>query len=337
MRQKSFLILAGVTGIAILAAAGSLLTGGGAPAFAAAGDRLFPNLVSSASDVAKLSIRHGDFDFDIELRDGKFVEANSGYPVDPEPLKALVSGMMLAQIAEAKTTDPERHRDLQLADPTADEGAGHEVVLANKDGNKLAHVVAGERDYTLGGVTGGQFVRRGGEDASWLVHGRLDPPTSRKGWFDNRLVEVEAKEISSASLTTSDGQVISMQGSDGKLSIDPELLGERVQADDKLGRVVALFESLDFDDVRNPVETSSTAESESVLQSTLTDGTVVTLAAFAGADSEEPLWVRIGIEGETETASNLKAKTEGFEFALSSFDADIFDWTMEDLTERAEN
>ncbi|MEO1025072.1 MAG: DUF4340 domain-containing protein [Pseudomonadota bacterium] len=332
MKQKSFLMLAGATGLSILAAGATLFSSGNAPAFAEAGERLFPELEQKASEVAKLELRDGAFEMTIELRDGTFVDAASGYPVDLEPLKKLVSGMTLAEIAEAKTSDPARHADLELAAAGAETGSGSEVVLFDDGGDQIAHVIAGQRDFTLGGVTGGQYVRRGGEDASWLVHARLDPPSNRAGWFETRLMDVDSSEISSVSLTTSEGQVISMTGTDGSLSIDPLLMDGRAPAENNLSRIVRLIETLDFTNVR---ASQGSEDGGASIQTTLADDTTVTLTALTASESDsEAQWFRINAIGGTDISEALAGKVDGFEFSMSSADAEIFGWTLDDLTEQ---
>ena len=331
MKQKSFLMLAGATGLSILAAGATMFGSGGAPAFAEAGERLFPELEQKASEVAKLELRDGEFEMTIELRDGTFVDAASGFPVDPEPLKKLVSGMTLAEIAEAKTSDPARHADLELAASDAETGGGSEVVLFDGGGDQIAHVIAGRRDFPLGGVTGGQYVRRGGEDASWLVHARLDPPSRRAGWFETRLMEVDASEISSVSLTTSEGQVVAMTGTDGSLSIDPLLMDGRAPAENNLSRIVRLIETLDFTDVR---ASQGSDDGGASIQTTLADDTTVTLTALSASDeNEETMWLRIDVKGGTDTSDALASKVDGFEFSMSTSDTELFGWTLDDLSE----
>jgi hypothetical protein len=333
MNQKSFLMLGGATALSLITAGATLFGSGNAPAFAEAGAPLFPGLAEASADVARLKIRDGDFAITIESRDGVFVDAASGFPVDPEPLRDLVSGMTMATIAEAKTTDPARHADLHLASVGADEGAGREISLVDKDGDTLAHVIAGQRDYTLGGVTGGQYLRRGDEDATWLAHARLDPPGSRAGWFDTRLMEVEAVKLADVTLTTEDGSVIRMSGADGTLSIDPLLMTGRSPAENKLNRIVRLFETLDFADVRAGTADDSDAAGPS-LQASLEDGTTLTLTQVSGSDDTDGTrWFRIDAGGNTAVSEELAATTAGFEFSMSSSDAEVFGWTLDDLTE----
>ncbi|WP_227272072.1 DUF4340 domain-containing protein [Roseobacter weihaiensis] len=333
MNQKSFLLLGGATALSLIAAGATLFGSGNAPAFAEAGEPLFPGLAEASAYVARLEVREGDFAITIESRDDVFVDAASGFPVDPEPLRDLVSGMTMATIAEAKTADPSRHADLQLASIGAEEGAGSEIILLDGDGDTLAHVIAGQRDFTPGGVTGGQYVRRSDEDATWLVHARLDPPSSRAGWFDTRLMEVDAIELTGATLTTEDGSVIAMSGADGTLTIDPLLMTGRVPAENQLNRIVRLFETLDFADVRAGMAIGSEAAGPS-LKASLEDGTTITLTQVSGSEGgDETRWFRINASGSTQISEELAATTTGFEFSMSSSDAEVFDWTLDDLTE----
>ncbi len=333
MKQKSFLMLAGATGLSILAAVATTFGTGNAPAFAEAGEKLFPDLQHKTRDLAKLELRDGDFEMTVELQDATFVDAVSGYPIDPEPLRKLVSGMTLAQIAEAKTTDPARHKDLQLAAADAEIGGGREIILLDESGEQLAHMIAGQRDFTLGGVTGGQYARRGDEQAAWLIHGRVDPPNSRSGWFDTRLMEIAASEISAVSLTSAEGQLIALSGEDGTLSIDPLLMEGRAPAENKLGQIVRLIETLDFVDVRALDETDDGANGPRI-EATLADDTAITLTALPGpGDENSATWVQIAATGGTEAADALARRVDGFAFSMSSSDTEIFGWDLDDLTE----
>lgn len=47
--------------------------------------------------------------------------------------------------------------------------------------------------------------------------------------------------------------------------------------------------------------------------------------------------MRIVVDGSGEAADALRGRTDGFEFALSSYDAQVLGWTLEDLTEAVES
>lgn len=332
MKQKSFFTLAGVTALSVVAAAASLTFDRGDPALASAGERLLPGLEDAAGDIARLTFREGTFEMEVERRDGAYVDARSGYPIETGLLQEIVGAMTLAEIAEAKTVDPDRHADLGLAAFDAEDGAGSEVVLEDGSGDVIAHVIAGDRDYTLGGITGGQFVRRGGEDATWLARARIDPPTRRSGWFETRLFETGAEEIVGATLVPDEGGHIDFVRKDDAFVLDVAVPEGRVARDTRVSRIPRLFATLDFDDVR---AASGAAETGARLSAETADGLTVSLVALAAAKEDDRTWVRIDMDGIGDNADALRSRTDGFEFALPSADAEVLGWTLDDLTEPA--
>lgn len=334
MTLKSFFILAGATVLSVAAAAATLTFDRGTPALAGAGERLFPGLDGAAAEIARVTLREGDFEAVIERRDGTFVDAASGYPVDTEMLQEIVGGLTLAEIAEAKTSDPARWGDLGLAAVDAEEGAGSEIVLADEAGDEIARVVVGERDYTLGGLTGGQYVRRGDEEATWLARARIVPPSRRSGLFDTRLFETEAGSIVRASLTPEEGEEIAFVLMGASLALENEPPVGRVERDSQIARIPRLFATLDFDDVRAAGEAG---ESGAALSAETEDGITITLTALEPDEEDDRTWVRIAVEGSGEAADGLRTRTEGFEFALQTSDAQVLGWTLDDLTEPAES
>ncbi|PRY22519.1 uncharacterized protein DUF4340 [Aliiruegeria haliotis] len=330
MARTSFFILAGATALTLFAAAGTAVFDRSAPALAAAGEKLFPDLDARSATIASVTVRDGDFEAVIQRRDGIFVDAASGYPVAQDALQELVGSIGLAEIAEAKTTDPTRHADLGLADPTAGDGAGTEVILENAEGGRIAHVIAGDRDITLGGTTGGQFLRRGDENETWLARARIEPPTRRAGWFETRLFETDADRITSATLQPATGAAIAFERSGDDFIIGANLLDGKEQDDGHVARIPRLFETLDFADVRPD---GGEADTGVHLSASMEAGTHITLHTLPGSEGDDRRWVRIEVQGETKAADALRSRVDGFAFALSANDAKILGWTLADLSE----
>lgn len=335
MTRKSFLMLAAATALSVVAAVTAQVFERTAPAIAAAGQKLFPGLETAAGrhrprNVPRRRFRDGDRAQGRRLR-----RCGLGIPGRHRSAARDRSGALtLAEIAEAKTSDAARHADLRLADPGAGEGAGSEIVLASGSGDTIAHAIVGKRDATLGGITGGQYLRRGGEDETWLVRARILPSTRRAGWFDTRLFETGADDIVSASLTPKSDEAISFAREDGSFVLKRQLEDGKTARESRIARIPRLFATLDFDDVR---ALGDAAQSGPRLRAETADGIAITLAAVEQKDDDGRTWVRIAVDGSGDAADALRKRTRDFEFALTAGDAEILGWTLDDLVESAES
>ena len=247
------------------------------------------------------------------------------------------------EIAERKTDDPARHAELELAawDAEAGAGAGAEIMLLDAEGDPVADLVAGARDVTLGGVSGGQFVRRGTEDQAWLVRGRVEAPTRRRAWFRTTLHDGEAAEIVRMALTPEGAAPIPFEreGEALALAIDPP--EDRVADADRPDRIARGLADLDFEDVQPD---GGLAETGATLRAETDGGLRLHLARVEApeeTDGDDAIWARIRAEAlrpeAEDAAAALAARTEGFVFRLSAWDAAPLGWTLDDLTRPVES
>lgn len=329
MTPKSFIVLAVATAVSVVAATGATFTDRDAPVLAAAGERLFPDLADRASDIAEISVKYGDMEMTISRSESGFIDNASGYPVDTAKLRELVTAMTMAEIVEAKTTDPARHADLGLAAPGSKEGAGIHVTFGDAEGNAIASVISGKSDYTLGGVAGGQYLRHGDEDATWLVRGQIDPPTGRADWFDTQLFKTDAADIASVSLIPAKGEPISLIEKQDKLKLETALPEGRVANEASIGRISSLFSSLEFSDVR---AADKSAKTGAKLTAKIKDGGTVTVSALVAAEDADKIWVRITADGDGKAVRALTDRVKGFDFVLQDSNAELLGWSLDDLT-----
>lgn len=330
MTPRTFLALAGLTVIAVVAAGVISTTSTGGDAIAARGEALLPGLIDKANAIAEITVETGDTTTTIRKDDGRFVEA-SGYPVRTEAVRDLVTSLSVLTIEERKTADASRYHEIGLADPSAEEGAGERVVLKDGDGNAIAEVVAGEADHTVGGTRGGQYVRAGG-GAGYLVRGTVSLPLDRSGWFDAKLFTTGADAITKATILDGETAVVTLaREGDALKLVDPP--AGRSEDTSKVKRLGRLFEPLEFDDVR-AADSAAKPSGRSISIETK-DGLKVTVVALgAGADGGD--WVRVTAVGASEAAKakaeEVSAKTGAFDFRLSAGDRELLDWSMEDVT-----
>jgi hypothetical protein len=144
------------------------------------GETVIPMLMAKANDITGISIRDGADTFVIERRDNRFVASDSGYPVKTDAVSDVVASSAGLTFQEARTSDPARYGDLGFADPGAND-AGKEITFRTA-GGELASFIVGNSDTTVGGPTGGIFIRLKGQPQTFLVRGNVQlPPGGRSG------------------------------------------------------------------------------------------------------------------------------------------------------------
>ena len=88
----------------------------------------------------------------------------------------------------------------------------------------LAEALIGKRLYRLtGNANSGTYIRRPGEDQSWLASGGFDLEPEVEAWLDQIVVEVDREEVAKVAVTLADG---------GTYSVSREKAGDELQFDD---------------------------------------------------------------------------------------------------------
>jgi hypothetical protein len=295
------------------------------------GETVIPSLAAKANDLTGLSIRDGAGTLAIERRENRFVAADSGYPIKTDAVRDVVASSAELSFQEARTGDPARYGDLGLADPGAKD-AGKEVMFRTA-GGELASFVVGNRDTTVGGPTGGVFIRLKGQPQTFLARGDVRLPAVRSDWFVSFDLDVKRNEIKKVELAGG--------GRDGvTASANADKPGELVLADVpekrnadtfKVSRLATLVESFTFQDVRK-----ATKPADDARRMVVDAGEGLQLVLTAVGDIPEG-WVQIAAEATNDAAKDkaklIASKVDGYDFRLPSNQAEILGWTVTDLTD----
>jgi Domain of unknown function (DUF4340) len=320
MNAKHLTPLAVLAAVSVGVAAWVLQTSAPTVASDRRGDAVVPSLVDKANDITGLSIRDGAGTLAIERRDNRFVAAESGYPIKTDAVRDIV-----ASSAEL------RYGDLGFADPGAKD-AGKEVSFRTA-GGELASFVVGNRDTTVGGATGGVFIRLKGQPQTFLARGDVRLPAVRSDWFVGFDLDVKRNEIKKVELTGGGRDTLTA-------SADAEKPGELVLADVpeqrspdsfKVSRLATLVESFAFQDVRK-----ATKPAEDARRMVVDAGEGLRLTFTTLGDVTEG-WVQIAAEATSDAAKDkaklIASKVDGYDFRLASNQAELLSWTVTDVTD----
>ncbi len=318
MPGKTLPVLAGLTAIAVSLAVTSARYADVSDAIADRGTPFLSGFADASSAIAKITVVGPDQNT-VVIRDGKRLVDASGFPIKETLAQSLTTNLAVLEIEEKKTADPARYGDLGLAAPDADAGAGTRVTVANADGRAISDVVLGAREVSVGGLRGGQYVRRADAPQSYLVRGFVSVPPDRAGWFETTLAEIKRDQI--AKIVAPD-YTLTRTGDD--LALETPLPEGGDVDPNKLNRVSGMVSPLTFIDVRK--STDEQKPDGPVISFTTTDGAVVEVRTFKTTDDEEGAWARLSATaaGEAEAAkklaSGISEKTSGFDFKIGTGD-----------------
>jgi len=331
MNTKHLTTLAVLAAVSVAATTWVLRTSAPTMASDRRGEAVVPSLVAKANDITGLSIRDSIGTLAIERRDNRFVAADSGYPIKTDAVRDVVASSAELSFQEARTSDPARYGDLGLADPGAKD-AGKEVTLRTAGGD-LASLIVGNSDATVGGPTGGVFIRIKGQPQTFLARGSIRLPVSRSDWFVSFDLDVKRKEIKKVELTGGgrDG-VIASENSEKPGDLVLANVPEKRKADTfKVSRLATMVESFTFQDVRK-----ATKPAEDARRMVVDAGEGLRLVFIAVGDFTEG-WVQIAAEATGDAAKDkaklIASKVDGYDFRLPSNQAEILGWTVTDLTD----
>ncbi len=226
---------------------------------------LLPDLKARLNDVTSVTIASGDESATLERRGERWAVADrEGYPADTGKLRAGLLALADAARLEAKTANPERHAELGLA------GDDSTRVVLSGDGGVDTAVILGnvaQRSY--------RYARLDGAEQTWLIDGNPELPAAAADWLVKDLLDVDADDVVSVTITHADGEKIVISASDDvdaqyRVADIPD--GRELRYASIVNAVAGVLNGLSLEDVRAAGEGEH--DVETVFRSA--DGLVVT-------------------------------------------------------------
>ena len=330
MNARGLVVLAALAVLSVVATAAVLRTAAPTIASDRRGEFVVPGLADKAGDISGFAVRQETDSITVERSDSGFAAADSGFPVKTEVVRDLLASVSDLRFEEARTSDPTRYGDLGLADPGA-ANAGKEITIRTARG-ELADVVVGNRDSSIGGPTGGMYVRLKGQPQTWLARGNVRLPSSKADWFAAVDLGVKGNQIVSVELSGGGLEKVEAKANTekpGELTLQ-EVPEKRVADSAKVGRMVSFVEHFSFQDVRKRTKTSDDVRHMMV---DLADGLRLVITTTGElADGWVQLSAQAINDAARDKASALGANVDRFDFRLSGNQAEILRWTLADLT-----
>mgnify|MGYP001794521351 CR=1 FL=1 len=259
---------------------------------------------------------------------GWVLEDTGGYPVRPERLSELASGLETLSFDEKRTDDPYKHDRVGLGDPLQS-GNGALVEVFGSDGNLEHSLIIGRKNDAI-------YVRTPDQDQTFRAEGTLPPFYNRRAWMDFNIINIDPSAIRSVRITDPRSRSLYLRRSEGgdARSFRP---APPNQDDTLISRLAASTTALAVTrlsplGVKPASELTSTPIARHISETF--DGLEIDLNAYRDPTG---LWVTLRAVEAGEGARRAEAineKAEGWAFRITDYDFQDFTPDVLSIVER---
>jgi hypothetical protein len=331
MRARTALLLAGL-GVASLAGGWyfGIRTEPAEQSQTASGTLVFPGLAQHLQDAARIEVSSKGKTLVIARNEaGSWGLADRhGYPVEPNKLRGLLTGLTELRIIEPRTSDPTEYARLGVEDPASPTATAQLLRVLDASGKPIAELITGHRRVrTQGNLPEAIYIRRVGQPQAWLAEGRLEVESDPMQWIDRDISNIDHSRINSVTVQRGDEHLLFGRNGDKLTLMEPR---DHPKLDEyRLDDIARALESLTLMDVKPQAE--EPGEKLGTAAFVTTSGLTVTATVFkAGSD----IWAQFQATGErdaTAEASTLQKRLSGWAYQLSTWKEQALVPTMAEL------
>ena len=333
-----------------------------APTVELSADSLYPALIEKINDVDKILIRSSDDATELK-RDGEqwTISNRDNFPAKFDAVKSTLLKIADTSVIEKKTAIAEKYATLGVNDPTDADGNGVRVDIHDGTGEQLVALIIGNERQGRALGDANYYIRRVGDEASYLVSGELDISAQVDDWLEADIVDIDTERVRQITITPDGDEPVIIKKekpSDNFFTVANIPAGFKAKSRATVSSLGALLLSLRFEDV---IAASNVASStpRGKVEATTFDGLTATLERFDYQDNE---YVKFAFafnaedvvseqsaeseNAETEAADQapsvaeeveqLNAQTGGWLYKLPDFKMRMLDKRLSDLIEPEE-
>ncbi len=325
MTPGRFVALAAVTAICVTAAIFAYMSSLRWSHAMSVGASAFGSSLSEAPAIGQIEVDQGDSKLTLDRQgQGWVVREHNLFPASAAKVSAFLRSLAEAKLVEAKTRQKDRYALLGLEDPKSAGAKSRLMRLTDDKGRVVAELILGnQRSDAFGTGKSGTYIRKPGEDQTWLVSTKIDADVGLKNWVESRLFDVRLEDVRHLTVKLPNEDALNIdQTADGSrhvLSNIPD--GMKLKYADVPDDIIAVATALNFDDVRKSQRKPGDDNTSSITWE-LKNGLAVTLHIERDGDVA---WLSVDAAGEGEAkaeADALLARTAGWEFRISKSNAD---------------
>jgi hypothetical protein len=299
-----------------------------------------PGFASEVRNVSHLHIasKAGAFDVVFLPEKGWVVPQRDDYPANFDLVQRTRVGLAALQTIEPRTARKDWLHFLGLDSPPLGDGV---LITASDDkGKKLAELITGKSE-DIGDPSGatGLFVRRAGENQSWLTRAVFEPRPALTDWLDKRVMDVDRARIQEVDIDPAGSPsyvVTRAKPSDADFTLSPLPAGKAPSDPTIPDGVASAITDFAFDDVRpaRDFDFSNPATHARVVTKTF-DGQRVTVQVVKSGND---YWATVSADAlnpmdheNLKEAATINTHASGWAYKLSAFKGQLFMTTLDSL------
>jgi len=305
------------------------------------GQRVFPDLLETAKDVTTMTVTQSGKIMTFEKKDAGWTLKQSGnYRVHDNLVSKVVFGLANMELLDAKTAKPSRFKDLQLSDPSGVESKAQQVRLTDANGNVIADLIVGRANYFLPETTtGGMYIRRPGEDQTWLARGLVDIGVEPRDWLIREIIDIKPEQIARVDVTFPDGMqqaVVPAPDATGGFAYENMPDGFKLSSPYAPRNVAAVLGSFVLNNVTPSVDIDLDPSRAYVATFKITGGMQVVTRMWAKGGQH---YMRIQAEAAPPSAAatlavEINARTDGWTYIIPDYQYEQISKKLADVIEK---
>jgi len=323
------LLLAALAGVAIYQRAGDT-----APTFQA--QPVVPGLNDTINNIGEVAIETRDGSFHARrTEDGNWViPERNNFPANVQMVRSASVGMAELEAIEQRTAQPELFERLGLVAPE-DGGAATRVVLRNREGDVMGDILVGNTQGINDPQGLGRFyVRRTGENQTWLARGSMTVQRDPAAWLDKNILSIERDRIRSATYTPVEGPAFTLARptvEEAEYQLEALPAGRELSYPGVTYGAATAISNFTFDDVRVMTEIDFEDATQAVFETF--DGLQITLriAEDGGAHWASLMAASTGDAERQMEADSINIAAHGWAFEVPEFTAQTFQTSRDSL------
>jgi hypothetical protein len=300
----------------------------------------FADELNLATRIHIVSKKGGAFDVIFLPQKGWVLPARSDYPAAFEEVRKTLVGLAALETIEPKTARPDWLHDIDLDAPP--KGNGTLIEVSDDKGRALASLIVGKSEDIgdIGGATG-LFVRKPGQDQSWLAKSVFTPQAEISDWMNKAVVNIDRSRIAEADFRPASGPSFTLartKQSDIDFALSPVPRGRQPTDPGTLDAAAGALADFTFDDVR-PSSDFDFDHGATRLVSKTFDGLIVSVDVLKQGDDT---WARLFADSEPgkpdagKEVSEINAHAGGWAFKLPAYQGAEFMTSLDSLLKPAE-